>query len=815
MELALDRWTDDDLGVLLKHRPDLARPAPASFAALATRANCRQSLSQAIADLDRFQGAVLHVCALLGDGPFGIGALCPLLGLGERHHAAVAAAVDALRLRGLLAVEGSGISVPSALHHAIPWPAGLGPPARPQLARQPRAFLDRIAILLGVTDKLAAARGNKAAAVERAMAGITDRGRIEKVLKSAPAGVQAMFDQVVAEGAAIRSTDLYWIIRQRNHPAGWLHERGLLTIAATGLTLPREVGLALRRGVAFPGLTVEPPDLVMAPVPGCEAAGAGASAGAGAVSVVERLVAGWATRPATVLKNGGLGVREMKRPAKAAGVDEATAAMAAELAFAAGLIGLHGAEVRATRQWDSWLGMATGDRWLALVDGWRAVPRWPSLAGRTDTRDKVIPALDPVDTSAAARRQRQLVLAALAEAPAAHAPTADSVEARVGWRAPGAFAEGPAALGHLVRFVLEEASFLGVTASGALTPAGRAVVGGDPAAVGAAVEAAFGRPTSDVTLQADLTAMVVGVADPALRALLDDAADVESQGAATVWRFSATTVRRALDRGRSAGELVSFLTAHATRSVPQPLAYLIADVGRRHGEARVGGAGGYVRSDDAGLLARVVAGKRGRALGLRLLAPTVAVSEAEPAALLAYLRDEGLAPVEEDSHGSTVAVVDCGPRTAAGAGAGLHDDDGLHAGGGVDAGAVVASLRKASEAKGGGGARPTRPAASRMAPATRPKVLPELWEATETAEIRALLTDAAATGDDVDLDWEDRTGGHTRWLQATVRIVALSGPLVIAVGTDRRRLGYRIDIEDIDWAATSGETCEHWLEMQR
>jgi hypothetical protein len=94
--------------------------------------------------------------------------------------------------------------------------------------------------------------------------------------------------------------------------------------------------------------------------------------------------------------------------------------------------------------------------------------------------------------------------------------------------------------------------------------------------------------------------------------------------------------------------------------VPQGLTYLIDDVARRHGQLRIGMAASFVRCDDPTLLAQAVA-VAAETLQLRALAPTVAVSPAPIAEVLAALRGAGFAPAAEDSSGS---IVDVRPRGA-------------------------------------------------------------------------------------------------------------------------------------------------------
>ncbi|MYV72115.1 DNA-binding protein, partial [Streptomyces sp. SID2131] len=147
-----------------------------------------------------------------------------------------------------------------------------------------------------------------------------------------------------------------------------------------------------------------------------------------------------------------------------------------------------------------------------------------------------------------------------------------------------------------------------------------------------------------VLLQADLTAVAPGPLRRPLADALAVLADVESKGGATVYRFTPGSVRRALDSGLAASDLHAFLAAHSRTPVPQPLAYLVDDVARRHGHLRVGAASAYVRCDDDTVLGEILADRRSAALGLRRLAPTVLAAQADPASLLDGLRAMGYAP---------------------------------------------------------------------------------------------------------------------------------------------------------------------------
>ena len=54
------------------------------------------------------------------------------------------------------------------------------------------------------------------------------------------------------------------LARHDNNPAGWCLQRSLLVATSySTVVMPREVGLALRGGLPFPGFTTVPPQLVL------------------------------------------------------------------------------------------------------------------------------------------------------------------------------------------------------------------------------------------------------------------------------------------------------------------------------------------------------------------------------------------------------------------------------------------------------------------------------------------------------------------------------------------------------------------------
>ena len=188
------------------------------------------------------------------------------------------------------------------------------------------------------------------------------------------------------------------------------------------------------------------------------------------------------------------------------------------------------------------------------------------------------------------------------------------------------------------RQVFREADWLGACSLGALTTLGRGLARGATAAELTQLAEATLPPSVDhVLLQADLTAIAPGPLDGALGRFMRLVSDVESRGGATVLRLSAESVRRALDTGWTADEVLDTLRESSRTPVPQPLDYLVRDVARRHGQTRVGGATAYIRSDDEAVLAALLGDRALNKAVLRRIAPTVLVSQSDPATLVELL----------------------------------------------------------------------------------------------------------------------------------------------------------------------------------
>lgn len=436
-----------------------------------------------------------------------------------------------------------------------------------------------------------------------------------------------------------------------------LFHRLLLPSTDGTLVVPGQVGLALRAGRT----TVAPVDDLPTISTTSRSATLVDTVGAGAafetVRRLELLLDQWGVHPPTVLRSGGLAVRDLKAVTDELHTDPHTAALLLETAAAAGLLaeGLDADGVAAwmpTHAYDTWLAQSPARRWWTLVKAWLHTSRLAALVGTKDSQGRTRNALAADLSSVHAPETREAVLAELAglapgEALAAGTGVPSLLQV-LRWRRP----RRPSTRDEIASWALTEAAVLGVTGMDAMTSYGRALASGDTESALDALDALMPSPVDHVLLQADLTAVAPGPLESSVARTLHLLADVESRGGATVYRFSASSLRRALDAGWSADEVHGFLTDTSRTPVPQPLTYLVDDVVRTFGTVRVGHAEAFLRADDENALTELLLHPKASTLGLRRIAPTVLISTLPVALLLPRLRELGQAPVVEAADGT-------------------------------------------------------------------------------------------------------------------------------------------------------------------
>ncbi|RMI32443.1 helicase-associated domain-containing protein, partial [Actinomadura harenae] len=540
------------------------------------------------------------------------------------------------------------------VRQTLPHPAGLGPPAAEVFASYPidrltalvtdldgelpRGFSDATRLIARISERLA----DPSALIEDA--GDEARAALGRLVWGPPVGRVADARRPVRVDTA-------------ETPIERLLARGLLAAEDDRtVTVPREVALHLRGGHLFRDLAADPPPFATDTRARDEDTIVRGAAGEAftVVREIEELLERWSLEPPPVLRSGGLAVRDLRAAATLLDVPEWRAALLAEIAQAAGLLTRSGdldGEWLPTPAYDLWLRRDIAGRWTELAHGWLRTDRVPGLVGERDDRDRLVNALSESARHGSAPATRHATLAILADAPAGIPVTATAVRERLDWLQPR---RGGPLRDRLVDWSLREAAVLGLTGFGVLASFARDLLdGADPEST---LAKHLPEPGDKVLIQADLTAVAPGPLVTDLARELALTADVESTGGATVYRFTSGSVRRALDAGRSASDLLDMLTRHSATPVPQPLAYLVEDVARRHGQLRVGSLVSYVRADNPATLDEILADRRADPLRLHRLAPTVLASGLGRADLLTGLRGLGLAPVAESPGGGVIVT---------------------------------------------------------------------------------------------------------------------------------------------------------------
>jgi hypothetical protein len=654
--------TELELAELFFRRPELGDPSPANFDDLATRASAPYSVTGCLTQLTAPMHQVLDALAYLGE-PSSARDIANLAGEPADVKALVRLLNEA-RCLGLIfrsiidpkKPEQSLWALTPALKRQIPAPFALRQPLARVLERYSVPDLRSIISNLGLPESLLP----KPRLIAQIVDELSDTGKVSQIIDRLPSDSEAFLFAVNDAGGIIGLETSPYAREQFPDGLRWLFGLGLLVpLDWETVILPREVMIALRGGTPLRRFLLTPPepDVLKGSALATRRAGVVEFGPPAILDALSGICHTTEREQIPPLRTDGMSVKDVRNFAKQLGTDDATAARLIELCGVLGLLSIDFKtnRITPTPAFDEWKDQPPIERWLQVVRAWSTYRT--SLSRVVSAEQRVAP-LSPIysaDDNAVWRRG--LVMRALLGAPEGEALDPEGITTAARWKAPGRWVDTPNPR-DAVDALLEEAALIGLVRGGALTKPGRLALLTDATAESLAdvLAPVFPPAITTFTVQADLTALAPSELEPSIRAELNGCADVESRGEASLYRFTEVSLRRAFDLGRTRDDIVSFLEAHAAPHVPQPLLYLVDDVARRYGQVVIGAISSYVRVSEEALLAEIVRAKKTTKLGLREIAPTVAVSALPSLKLMKGLREAGFLPVEEGVDGVVISA---------------------------------------------------------------------------------------------------------------------------------------------------------------
>lgn len=612
--------SDAQLEVLFATRPDLLHPVPTDLGQLAVRATTSPSVSSALDALNHIELSVCEVLAALTDPAARTDVHDGLAGATGYQGDAIDAAIDRLLISALVWGDDEELHLVRVARESFgAYPCGLA-----------ASFAD--------SRRKVREYGTKKNLATKTLASGSDDVReiMGQLLWGTPAGTMRQANRSVR-------------IEDAKSPLEWLLAHELIVPTSdNSVVVPREVSLALRDGLLLKEIKTDHGFPVLGNADVKRINDTGAHTALDFVRLVETLLETWSIEPPAQLRGGGLAIRDLAAAKDLLRVSEHLTALVIEVAYASGLLGADTCDGwLPTAAYDRWLSIDDASRWTLLAQSWRDMARAAHVVGG-DGSDRTNALTSAVERGFI-NPLRISLLGIYIGLPDGSTTSAAILTDHLDWHRPRRSSMVRAAA---VSAVLDEAATLGVTALGAITSFGKTVAEGkDPTKV---LGALLPAPVDHVIVQADLTALAPGRLPANQRRTMAVIADVESTGAATTYRFTESSIRRALDQGQSAHDILDFLSGLSRTPIPQPLSYLIEDVARKHGVLRVGVASIYLRCDDEQLVATVQADRRLANLKFRQLAPGIVVSSSPADIVLEKLRGAGYAPVAESAEGTVL-----------------------------------------------------------------------------------------------------------------------------------------------------------------
>jgi len=622
--------SDSELETILRHRPDTALPLPPSFRSLAARLHVRESISRALAKLTATQlatveaavgcGAEFNPCAYpdVVDYINTAAKEAGISGSGRPTKKTIREALQSLFSSALLYGDEDAFLLPPEVVNALPHGFHVLPQGPLLTEEEGSARLED----LSATQKKIVSTLLSAGGSGRTRDAAPDADPIRPIPKLISAGILERVDD---------------------------HSVRLSQVAKALLTgtLPTPIPLT------------EPACADATDVSSGSTDGKATAQGLEVVRLVEELITALSVTPASTLKQGALGVRVHNRLAEELHVDEETVARVTSLAFAAGLISRGvpdplpadddgGDYVAPTAAADAFLAQTLAERWQTIVSAWLDSPYASWKVGEDDSKGKPIHLLSPETKVGIIPTVKAELVAIIGQSWRELSPA--DLEALYVFHHP---ITSRRVTRTTLANIVDEAQWIGLivgSVTGALSPTSL-VTEEDLGAVTTALTPDY---TTQLIAQGDNTIVAPGPVAADMYAILNQLADVESPGLVAVYRVTEATIRRGLDAGLSASRMLSFLQEHVVGGTPESIEFLIKDVARRHGTLRGGPASSYIRCDDETLLLSACRTAEAESVGLRVIAPTIAIAQAPLIKVIDALRKAGFQPVAEGADGESL-----------------------------------------------------------------------------------------------------------------------------------------------------------------
>ncbi len=272
------------------------------------------------------------------------------------------------------------------------------------------------------------------------------------------------------------------------------------------------------------------------------------------------------TTPLSALRSGGIATKDVDQLAKFLAIPLNEACLLIEVLYHAGLIALTTSlQWEVTTKYETWRNKSKESQWVALAQAWLDLPLLGSEGNKPLSGTGESPTVGVMrwQTLCALRWWNENTDAAATKNWKIFVKVLDHFYPR----RRGSRRE------EVAKVTLREAEWIGIAHGEILCEAGIGITVDNAPAAGSTLK--LPSEVSQFLIQGDLTVIAAGPLPLEVGEKLHAIADIESRGAASVYRFSAHTIDRGMQAGWKPKDFTEFFGQWAKGSIPQPLSYLI------------------------------------------------------------------------------------------------------------------------------------------------------------------------------------------------------------------------------------------------